>query len=261
MRRVPEAPSPFVRLREAAAAGPVVVAHRGDSEHEAENTLAAFAAARALGVVMQEFDVQPTRDGVWVCLHDATLDRTTDAAQRLGPGALLAQTTSAELAALDASAWHGRGRGGERIPTLRAALEVMLPACIPMIEHKAGAPHALVATLRAARVERQCIVQSFDWDFVAAVHALAPEIALAVLGPNERHAHPDAAAVAAARALGAGMLHWQDRALGRADVTRAHGAGLLVCSYTTDDALGWSGGRAIGIDAMCTNRPASARTW
>ena len=44
-----------------------------------------LASALRLGVMMQEFDVRQTRDGMLACLHDATLDRTTDAARRLGP--------------------------------------------------------------------------------------------------------------------------------------------------------------------------------
>jgi glycerophosphoryl diester phosphodiesterase len=51
------------------------------------------------------------------------------------------------------------------------------------------------------------------------------------------------------------MLHGSARALDRDDVDRIHGAGLLVCSYTTDDELGWAGGAVLGIDAMCTNDP------
>src|SRR5262245_52959971 len=128
----------FTRLRELARQGPVVVAHRGNSHAYPENTLSAFTAAATLGAPMQEFDVQVTADGQLVCLHDATLDRTTDAAARLGPGALLAQTTLAQVQQLDAGAWKGAAHAGARVPTLAAALAAMLPRSIPMIEHKAG---------------------------------------------------------------------------------------------------------------------------
>ena len=57
--------------------------------------------------------------------------------------------------------------------------------------------------------------------------------------------------------LGAGLLHWRAADLGARDVAGAHAAGLLVCTYTTDDELGWRGGRALGFDAMCTNDPAA----
>lgn len=251
----------FARLRACAPPRPLVVAHRGASRLQAENTLAAFRAARDLGVVMQEFDVQPTRDGVLVCLHDETLDRTTDAARVLGPGAMIAQVTSSELARLDASSWHPRGQRGERIPTLAQALAVMRPHCIPLIEHKAGDAATFLDALGAIDAWRDCIVQSFDWQFVAAVRAMAPRAAVALLGPTPEHAQVEQRTVDAAVAIGAGMLHWRDRELGRDQVRRIHDAGLLVCTYTTDEEVAWAGGRALGFDAMCTNVPESALTW
>jgi glycerophosphoryl diester phosphodiesterase len=142
------------------------------------------------------------------------------------------------------------------VPTLTDAIAVMLPQQIPMIEFKAGSPAALVAELRRVGAASSCIVQSFDWRLVAEVGELAPEVALAVLGPNPVFATPCAAAITAALQLGAGLLHWRDRCLERGDVERVHAHQLLVCTYTTDDALGWHGGQALGIDAMCTNDPA-----
>lgn len=254
----PSSPSPaFVleRLRGELVHGPLVVAHRGDSRHCPENTLAAFRAARAAGAPVQEFDVQRTRDGVLVCIHDADLDRTTDAATVLGPGALVGQTTSAELQRLDAGSWHSPQHRGERIPRLADALTTMLPACVPMIEHKSGSAAEYVAVLRQLDVLDQCILQSFDWQFVAAARALAPTLALALLGPV-RAAEPLAtAALAAASACGAGMVHWHAASWTSATIAAAHAANLWVCSYTTDDELGWAGGAALGIDAMCTNDP------
>ncbi|MFY9342891.1 MAG: glycerophosphodiester phosphodiesterase family protein [Planctomycetota bacterium] len=245
----------FTRLRGLAQAGPIVVAHRGDSRHCPENTLAAFRAAADAGVAMQEFDVRCTRDGVLVCLHDASLDRTTDSAAALGPGALVAQATWPELQRLDAGGWHSRDWRGERIPRLHDALAVMRDRCVPMIEHKAGTPADYVAVLRQQAMAGQCIVQSFDWEFVRAAGQLAPELALAVLGPTPANPRLDATVITTAKALGAGLVHWHARELSGDSVAAAHAAGLLVCSYTTDDDLAWSGGAALGFDAMCTNDP------
>lgn len=246
---------PFDRLRSLPITRPVVVAHRGDSRHFAENTLPAFVAAKARGAAMIEFDVRPTRDGELVCLHDESLDRTTDAATVLGPGALVAQLTMAELERLDAGAWHSAPSRASRVPTLADALAVMLPEVIPMIEHKAGAAQVFVDELRRLGLAAQCILQSFDWRFVAVVRQLAPEVSVAVLGPGAEVPILDAAAIDRARALGAGMVHWDHRALTPEAVRRAHDAGLLVCSYTTDDHAGWLGGAVLGIDAACTNDP------
>ncbi|MBL8754288.1 MAG: hypothetical protein JNK15_13380 [Planctomycetes bacterium] len=249
----------FSRLRQQAADAVLVAAHRGDSRHHPENTLAAFAAAAAVGVAVQEFDVQRSRDGVLVCMHDAGLDRTTDSARQLGPGALVAQTTWNELQRLDAGAWFSGAHAGERIPTMAQALAVILPGGIPLIEHKAGTAADFVAELDRLGVHERCILQSFDWSFVQAAHRLNPGIALALLGPTATHAALDDDAIRAALAAGAGMLHWQANDLTRSAVAACHSANLLVCSYTTDDELGWVGGAGIGIDIMCTNDPDAMR--
>ncbi|MBL8727003.1 MAG: hypothetical protein JNM25_01140 [Planctomycetes bacterium] len=245
----------FTQLAEQRRDGPVVVAHRGDSANFPENTLPAFASALRLGVTMQEFDVRPTRDGVLACLHDATLDRTTDAARRLGPGALIAETTWHEVRALDAGSWRGPSHCGARVPSLADVLALMAPSCIAMVEHKAGDAAAYVAELRRAGAEQRAVLQSFDWQFVATVHQLAPDIAVALLGPTAACQRLDAAVDEAVR-CGAGMLHWHATGLCIDEVTSCQDAGLLVCTYTTDDDLGICGGAALGLDAMCTNVPA-----
>ena len=55
----------------------VVIAHRSDWRHYPENSLAAMEGAIAMGVDMVEIDVQRTSDGVLVCCHDNSVDRTT----------------------------------------------------------------------------------------------------------------------------------------------------------------------------------------
>lgn len=240
----------FESLRRLGGPRPLVAAHRGDSVHHPENTLAAFRAAAALDVPIQEFDVRQLRCGALVCVHDETFDRTTDAARAFGPGALVAQLTLEECRRLDAG-------GGQRVPTLRDALDVMLPHSVALIEHKAGDAARFVAEVEATGHADRCVLQSFDWRFLQEVHRIAPHVALGALGPNPVFAAPDGEAVRVAQACGAGMVHWRANALTEACVAQLHAAGVFVCSYTTDDELGWRGGAAIGIDAMCTNDPAA----
>lgn len=238
------------RLRSAATDGVAVVAHRGDSRHHPENTLAAFGAAVRLGVPMIEFDVRATVDGVLVCVHDETLDRTTDAGCRLGPGALVAQLRHAELAAVRSA--------GEAVPTLEQALQCMLPHTIPMIEHKAGAPAQYVALLQRLGCTDRVVLQSFDWEFVAGVAALLPRSCRAVLGPTAAHARMDRAARVEAARLGASILHWHAPSLQAEDVREALAEGFVLCTYTSDTDLELTGGAALGVHAMCTNDPVHA---
>src|SRR6476661_5786063 len=83
----------------------VRIAHRGASIDQPENTLLAFARAIEQGVDMIELDVNLTRDGALVVIHDTTLERTTNGA---GP---VREQLLADIQRLDA------GRG-QRVPTL-----------------------------------------------------------------------------------------------------------------------------------------------
>lgn len=93
------------------------IGHRGGSFGRApDNTLAAVRAAIEDGAAGIEVDTRLTADGVCVCFHDSTVDRTTD-----GTGPVAAKTL-AELKALDAGSWFDPAFAGERVPTLAEVL-------------------------------------------------------------------------------------------------------------------------------------------
>lgn len=97
---------------------PRVVAHRGLLMHAPENTLANFRACLELRCGF-EFDVQRAKDGELVCIHDDTVDRTTN-----GRGEVAALTL-AELRALDAGRWFDARFAGEKIPTVEEVLALI----------------------------------------------------------------------------------------------------------------------------------------
>jgi len=88
-----------------------VVAHRGLLRESPENTLATFRAALNLRLGF-EFDVRRTRDGCLVCLHDESVDRTTD-----GRGKVV-ELTLDEVRRLDAGRWFSPIFSGEQVPTI-----------------------------------------------------------------------------------------------------------------------------------------------
>lgn len=242
----------FARLRALAAAAPVVVAHRGDSGGYPENTLAAFNAGIAAGAPMTEFDTHETRDGTIVCIHDETLDRTTDAIEKLGrTGVEVASLDAAALAKFDAGKWKGAKHKGAHVPTLAEVLATLRGHSIPMIEVKAGDAANLVQLLRQLDLVEEVLVQSFDWSLVAQVGQLEPRIARGALGegPFTEHHWRDLTAT------GAGLVHWDVRAIRAEDIARLHGAGYLTCVYTANDDVSMAGAAALGIDAITTNHP------
>ena len=99
---------------------PGVIAHRAGAGAAPEQTLAAVRRALADGATAMEVDVQLTKDGFPVILHDATLARTTDVETKF-PGRApwnLADFTLADIKALDAGSWFAPAFAGETIPTL-----------------------------------------------------------------------------------------------------------------------------------------------
>lgn len=154
---------------------PYVMAHRGNRVACPENTLAAFRRAIADGADILETDLHQSADGVFVCIHDATVDRTTN-----GNGAV-AEKTLAELKTLTAA--YGRPAfEDERIPTLEE-LTALLPSDVALaLELKtdrflsAGICRQLVAKLDQVGVRDRTVVLSFSLDRIRAVQAIAPDI-------------------------------------------------------------------------------------
>lgn len=240
------------QLAAAARRRPLVVAHRGASGVAPENTLAAFREALGRDADLVELDFRATADGTLVCLHDATLDRTTDAAQQLGRDNVAIESLDLEaLQEFDAGSWKSASFAGERIPTLDAALDTILAGAVPMIEHKAGPAEALVELLRRKGLVDRVLVQSFDWDWLARVRELEPRLTLAALGSRRL----DEERLQRIEDLGVSMVHWNHQDLRLADITHLRGVDQLVCVYTVNPDLVMLGCLGAGLDAITTDHP------
>jgi glycerophosphoryl diester phosphodiesterase len=104
-----------------------LVAHRGASAYAPEHTLAAYRLAMEQGADYVEQDLAVTRDGALICLHDDTLERTTNV-EELYPDRkpwLAVDFTLAEIKRLDAGSWFDAKFSGERIPTWKEAVAVV----------------------------------------------------------------------------------------------------------------------------------------
>ncbi len=117
-------------------------AHRGAMATHPENTMPAFAEALRLGARMIEFDVQLSRDGALVLMHDDTLDRTTDRQGRV------ADFTLSELRQADAGIRKDARFAGTRIPTFEETLATM-PRNVWLNCHLKGGGELGAATARA----------------------------------------------------------------------------------------------------------------
>jgi len=110
------------------------IAHRGASAYAPEHTLAAYRLALTMKATFVEPDLQVTKDGVLICMHDTSLERTTNV-KKVFPNRsrevkgkkqwLVADFTLAEIKQLDAGSWfHGKFEG-EKVPTLQEMIDVV----------------------------------------------------------------------------------------------------------------------------------------
>ncbi|MFE1457802.1 glycerophosphodiester phosphodiesterase [Streptomyces sp. NPDC058735] len=260
--------SPARATAAADGSAPLVIAHRGASAYAPENTLAAVDAAAELGIRWVENDVQRTRDGVLVVLHDDSLRRTTDAEEVFPDRApwKVGDFTAAEIARLDAGSWFGPAYEGARVPTLeqflhrvdhhhqKLLLEIKNPELYPGIERQTlkvlGNEGWLDRPHRAGRL----IVQSFSADSVRTVHELKPGVKTGLLGT------PPVADVPA-HAGYADQINTSHRSLSLAYVasvqafTGPHGRPLEVFAWTVDDAETARRVTGYGVDGVISNRP------
>jgi glycerophosphoryl diester phosphodiesterase len=98
---------------------PTVIAHRGESTHAPENTLAAFILAADKGADAIEMDVKLSADGQVIVLHDQMVNRTTNGIGKVSSLLL------ASIRNLNAGAWFSEKYSGERIPTLEEVFETV----------------------------------------------------------------------------------------------------------------------------------------
>lgn len=131
----------------------LVIAHRGDSKNAPENTLSSFKRAVDVGSDGIELDVQLSKDGYLVVIHDERVDRTTD-----GIG-YVKDYTLKELKRLSAGIKFGRNYMNEKIPTLAEVFELLGNKSILVnIEIKSG-------LISYPGIEEKLVNCVFDYNF------------------------------------------------------------------------------------------------
>ncbi|MER5939634.1 MULTISPECIES: glycerophosphodiester phosphodiesterase family protein [unclassified Streptomyces] len=258
-------PAPDAR---AGADRPEIIAHRGASAYAPENTLAAVDKAAELGVSWVENDVQRTKDGELVVVHDDNLKRTTDAEEVFPDRApwKVKDFTAAEIARLDAGSWFGPAYADARVPTLKQfidrvelhhqklLLEIKNPELYPGIEQETLKVLDNEGWLDRPHLADRLIVQSFGADSVRTVHELKPDVKTGFLGtPSvadlDRYAafadqiNPSYASVSMGYVA---SVH---------AVVGPHGRPLEVFVWTVNDANTARLVAGYGVDGIITNTP------
>lgn len=214
---------------------PLVIAHRGASAVELENSLAAFRAAGRLGADGVELDIHATADGALIVHHDAAI------AGEFIPSATLATIRAQRLA------------NGDPPPLLEEALATIDPRLRVYVEVKTlpgSADAHLLAVLDQGPNPAGYAVHGFDHRVLARLGRLRPDLPRGILSTSYA-VHP----LPPLRDAGAHAL-WQERSLvDRELATALHGDGARLIVWTVDDPDEMRQLASIGVDAWCTNRP------
>lgn len=230
-------------------AGPLI-AHRGASLAEPENTLAALDRAADLGCGWAEIDAQVTRDGAVVLMHDHTVDRTTD-----GTGAV-AMMTGAEVLGLRTRTPRDGAFTEHKPPTLEAVLELCDRRNLGLVlEIKAtwgvdAEDARQVAGVIPASAPEDLIVTSFSAPALEAFRDARPEIAtgLACLRPP-----PEPEKIV--ERLGVAAIHCNTLCTRPEDFTRLRDAGLEIAIATINDRDQALGFLEMGAHGVMTDDP------
>jgi len=219
------------------------IGHRGACGHGPENTLTSMKKALTLGVHGFEFDIQMSKDGEPVVIHDETVDRTTN-----GSG-LVSGYTFRELQLLNV-------KGNERIPTLRNVLDLVDKRCRLFIELKAENATKPVADILRHYVSHfgwsyeQLFVVSFDHLQLADIHNLNPELHT---GANIEGIPVSLAAIA--EEAGAWSINPYIGCINQKLVDDAHRRKLKVITWTANEPLHIAKAKSLGVDGIISDYP------
>ena len=238
----------------------LVIGHRGANKEALENSWTAFTKAIEGGAERIELDVQLSRDGHAVVMHDDDMRRTTDKAW------LISEHTRPELAGVTL-------RNGDPLPFLDEVIARILPLCELNIEIK-GESELLAAEVARLVAEhplrRRVIVSCFEIKPLAWIKNHAPAVQRACLWPPDRFIWPYFAIMAPQVFLdqaGTQILHPHVSMVDANLMDQAQARGWQVFAWV--EMLGedhdreglWTAMKTFGLHGLCTNYPRELHAW
>ncbi|WP_053363115.1 glycerophosphodiester phosphodiesterase family protein [Bacillus sp. FJAT-27251] len=231
------------------------VAHRGATGYAPENTIAAFDKGVDMKSDYIEIDLQRSKDGELVIIHDTTVDRTTD-----GTG-FVKDLTLDQLRQLDAGSWKGEEFTGEKIPTFDEILDRYRGKVGILIELKApelypGIEEQVANELKERNLHipqnNKIIIQSFNFESVKKIDQLLPKVPVGVLTSSRAHVTPEALQEFSTYA------EWFNPSYGLVSkdlVRQVHELGMKIGSWTVRSQEAADFLIDMGVDAIITDYP------
>lgn len=231
---------------------PLAIAHRGHSIGVPENTIASYRRAIELGAEMIEADVNMSRDGRLVMIHDSTLDRTTTGTGRVS------DATWEELQRLDAASWFDAASASLRIPSTEETIELAREAGIFMCFEVKGADEAESDRIAGALVDLlaqhgalgSTFMSGYSHQALALAKRLVPDLLLAPERVPDDIPNDLPETVRQAKALGAPVIQNHHRFMTRELVDELHANDLGVWSWPTTGEDSLVSSIEVGADAV-----------
>ena len=242
----------------------LIVAHRGASFDAPENTCASSRLAWKRAADAIEGDFYLTRDQQIVCIHDPTTERVSN------KNLPVAQSTLAELQALDVGSWKGLRFAGERMPSLRELLATIPKGKRIYIEIKCGpeiVPFLQRVVSESDLLPRQTIIISFNKNVIRAAKQMMPNRQAYWLvdfqedNKSGKWSPTIDTIVSTAETIKADGVDVAGKVeVVNADfIARCRRAGLSVHVWTIDDSEIAARFQQIGVASITTNQPAKLR--
>lgn len=229
----------------------LVIAHRGAAGAAPENTLAAIRQAIEDRADWVEIDVQESRDGMVVVVHDSDFMKLAGDPIKVWDG------DYSRLQQIDVGSWFDPGFDDQRVPTLAQVLEEIRPSASDLVielkyyGHDEALEKRVIDVVEAAGMTDRVMVMSLKLDGVQKLKALRPQwtgglLAATALGDITR--------------LDADFLAVNQNIASAAFIRRAGQAGKQVFVWTVNDAVSLSHWMSVGVDGVITDEPALARS-
>lgn len=230
--------------------GTFVTAHRGASRNAPENTLEALEAAIDSFADYAEIDVQETKDGVVVLMHDSSLKRTCGVRKNIW------DVTYEELLTYDAGSWFSSEFVGVRVPTLEEVLQlcngrIKLNIELKITSHEQNLVEKVLALIEEYDFERQCVITSTNSSALAKVKELNEDIKTGYILSLAYGYFYDSEY--------ADFFSVKSSFINETMVRVAHGLGKEVHAWTVNNRTEMERMRQLGVDNIITDEPLMTR--
>ncbi|MFO1374955.1 MAG: glycerophosphodiester phosphodiesterase [Agitococcus sp.] len=231
----------------------LIIGHRGARGEAPENTLSGFNYLKSLGVFALELDIHVSKDQQLVVIHDYSLERTTT-----GVG-LVKEQHSADLAALNACFYFKDWPYHDGVPLLKDVLALVNDFVHLQLEVKVkdAEDYAIVGrelNKLWPQFTHRMITTSFNTDYLDYMQRHYPHISRGLLVESNFTGN----IIVTAQQLDCQLIAPHHSLLNKTLIDTAHHQGLIVSTWTVNDAQQMQDLAAMGLDSLITDYPSLA---